>query len=137
MTLPHSAPRRPPGRYDDVRQSSRVLVLLAAVVLGLVVAAAVYALYSRHNAGRLAYEVRSFDIRSDRAVSITWEVNLDKGEMGECKLRARGSDLTEVGAAVVPVGPGRGGVLVTSYELETKARARTGEVLGCRHLETP
>jgi hypothetical protein len=101
------------------------------------VAVGVYALYTRHTAGRLSYEVRSFDVRSDGSVRITWEVDLDKGEVGECKLRARGSDLTEVGTAVAPVGPGRGGALVTSYDLTTTARARTGEVVGCRHLDTP
>ena len=137
MTLPHSAPRRPPGRYDDARQSSRVLVVLAAVVVGVLVAVGVFVFYTRHNAGRLSYEVRTFDIRSDSSVSITWEVDLDKGEVGECKLRARGADLTEVGTAVVPVGPGRGGVLVASYDLTTTGRARTGEVVGCRHLDRP
>src|SRR3954447_17917292 len=137
VTLPHSGPRRPPGRYDDARKASRPLVVLAAVVTGVVVAGGVYALYTRHNAGRLAYEVRGYDVRSDASVRITWEVSLATGEVGECKVRARGVDLTDVGTAVVPVGPGRGGALVTSYDLATTARAKTGEVVGCRHLDTP
>jgi hypothetical protein len=103
----------------------------------LLVAGGVYAFYTRHNEGRLAYEVRGFDVRSDSAVRITWEVKLADGEVGECKLRARGRTFNDVGTAIVPVGPGTGGVLVTSHDLETTARAVTGEVTGCRHLDAP
>jgi hypothetical protein len=143
VTVPHPGagqqpgPRRPPGRYDEKPRSSRLLVLLAAVVVGVLVAGGVYAFYTRHNEGRLAYEVRSFDVRSDRSVRITWEVKLGDGEVGECKLRARGRSLGDVGTAIVPVGPGNGGVLVTSHDLETTAPAVTGEVTGCRHLDPP
>ena len=137
MTVPDSGPRRPPGRYDDKPRSSRVLVVLAAVVVGALVAGGIYAFYARHDKGRLAYEVRGFDVRSDSSVRISWEVKLGDGEVGECKLRARGRSLNDVGTAIVPIGPGTGGVLVTSHDLETTARAVTGEVTGCRHLDTP
>ena len=137
MTVPQLGPRRPPGRYDDKPRSSRVFVLLAAIVVGALVAGGVYAFYTRHNEGRLAYQVRSFDVRSDSAVRITWEVKLADGEVGECKLRARGRSLNDVGTAIVPVGPGKGGVLVTSHDLETSASAATAEVTGCRHLDRP
>jgi hypothetical protein len=114
-----------------------VLIVLAAVVVGALVAAGIYAFYSRHNAGRLPYEVRGYQVVSDSTVRITWEVKLARGERGECKLRARGRTLTDVGSAIVPVGPGTGGVLVPSYDLPTTARASTGEVVGCQHLDTP
>ena len=136
MTVPHAGPRRPPGRYDD-RRSDRLLVVVAAVVVGALVAGGIYAFYTRHNAGRLAYEVRGYQVVSDSSVRITWEVKLAKGEHGECKLRARGRSLTDVGTAIVPVGPGRGGVLVASYDLPTTARASTGEVVGCQHVDSP
>ncbi|MFL6168388.1 MAG: DUF4307 domain-containing protein, partial [Ornithinibacter sp.] len=93
MTVSESGPRRPPGRYDEKPRSSRLLVVLAATVVGLLVAAGIYAFYTRHNEGRLAYEVRGFDVRSDSTVRITWEVKLGEGEVGECKLRARGRSL--------------------------------------------
>ena len=137
MTVPQAGPRRPPGRYDERAGTSRLLVVLAAVVVGALVAGGIYAFYTRHNQGRLAYEVQGYQVASDHSVRITWQVKLGKGEHGECKLRARGRSLTDVGSAIVPVGPGRGGALVTSYDLPTTARASTGEVVGCRHLDTP
>jgi hypothetical protein len=130
-----TAPRRPPGRYDDARRSSRLLVIAAAVVVGALIAVAVYALYERHNEGRLPYEVRGYEVLSDTAVRVSFEVSLARGERGECKLRARGRTGEDVGEAVIPVGPGRGGALVTSYELPTTSRASTGEVVGCLHLD--
>ena len=132
-----TTPRRPPGRYDDPRRSSRLLVIAAAVVVGALIAVGVYVLYERHNEGRLPYEVRGYEVLSDRAVRVSFEVSLARGERGECKLRARGRSLNDVGTAIVPVGPGKGGALVTSHDLATTARAVTGEVTGCRHLDTP
>jgi hypothetical protein len=110
-------------------------VIAAAVVVGALIAAAVYALYERHNEGRLPYEVRGYEVLSDTAVRVSFEVSLDRGERGECKLRARGRTGEDVGGGVIPVGPGKGGALVTSYDLPTTGRASTGEVVGCLHLD--
>lgn len=137
MTTVDPNRRRPPGRYDEPRASSRFLVIIAAVAVAAAVGAAVYGLYARHNAGRLPYEVRGYHVLSDTAVRVTFEVRLDARETGECKVRARGRDGLETGSAVVPVGPGTGGVLVTTYELTTASRASTGEVVGCRSVEQP
>ena len=129
--------RRPPGRYDEPRRSSRVLVVLAAVAVAGLVVGGVYALYQQNRAGRLAHEVRAFQVLSDTTVRVEFEVRLAEGERGECKVRARGRDGAETGAAVVPVGPGTGGVLVTSYDLRTSTRASTGEVAACRSVVSP
>jgi hypothetical protein len=137
VTVPTVGPRRPPGRYDDRARSSRLVTVVAAVVVGALVAGGIYAFYTRHSKGQLAYEVQGYSVRSDSSVRITWQVKLAAGERGECKLRARGSAMTDVGSAIVPVGPGKGGALVTSYDLPTTAHASTGEVVGCRHLDTP
>ena len=137
MAVPQQAPRRPPGRYDDPRSSNRLLVVTAAVVVGALIAAGVYVLYERRTEGRLPYEVRSYEVLSDTAVRVSFEVSLARGERGECKLRARGRSGGDVGSAVIPVGPGTGGALVTSYDLPTTGRASTGEVVGCLHRDSP
>ena len=130
-----TATRRPPGRYDDARRSSRLLVVAAAVVVGALIAAGVYVLYERHSEGRLPYEVRGYQVVSDTAVRISFEVSLATGERGECKLRARGRTGEDVGSAVIPVGPGKGGALLTSYDLPTTGRASTGEIVDCLHTD--
>jgi hypothetical protein len=114
-----------------------VLTVAAAVVLGAVVAAGVYTLYERQTKNRLGHQVRAYEVISDTVVRVTFEVSLADGERGECKVRARGRDGLEKGAAVVPVGPGSGGALITTYELATTSRASTGEVVGCRAIDRP
>ena len=137
MTAPHPAPRRPPGRYDEPRRSSRILVRLLAVVVGLAVAAGVYGFYQRYTEGRVSYQLRTFEVVSDSVVRITFEVRLDEGQRGECRVRARSRDGVERGSATIPVGPGRGGALVETYDLATTSRAGSGEVTSCRLLERP
>ena len=134
MTTPR---RRPPGRYDEPRRSSRILLVLAAVGLGALVVGGIYTLYLQRTAGRIPYEVRGYEVLSDTTVRVDFEVRLGDGERGECKVRARGRDGGETGAQVIPVGPGTGRVLVTSFELTTRSRASTGEVAGCRPLQQP
>ena len=129
--------RRPPGRYDEPRQSRRVLVQLVAVLFGLAVAVSVYALYERRTEGRLAHQVRGYEVLSDRAVRVDWEVVLADGERGECLVRARNREGAEAGRAIVAVGPGTGGALRTSHELTTSSRAATGDVVRCRTAPTP
>ena len=132
-----STRRRPPGRYDEPRRSSRIATVVAAVAVGALVVAGMYALYSRQQAGRLPHQARGYAVSSDTSVKITFEVRLDRGQRGECRLRARGRDGLDVGTADVPVGPGTGGTLVTSYALPTQSRASTGEVVSCRELASP
>jgi hypothetical protein len=111
------------------------LAVLAAITLGLLVVAGIYGLYERSTKGRLASELRNYTVMSDTVVRITFEVRIAEGERGECKVRARGRDGLEKGAAVIPVGPGRGGVLVRTYELTTTSRAVTGELVGCQSMD--
>ena len=132
-----SRPRRPPGRYDEPRRSNRVATVVAAVVVGALVAAGIYTLYSRQTEGRLSWQLRGYAVSSDTAVKISFEVRLDARQRGECRLRARGRDGRDVGTADVPVGPGTGGVLVTEHVLPTRARASTGEVVSCRAAGSP
>jgi Domain of unknown function (DUF4307) len=129
--------RRPPDRYDAARRSSRVLVAVTAVVVAVAVVGGAYAFYERRNEGRLAYQVRGYEVLSDTAVRISFEVRLDRGQYGECRVRARGRDGLEKGAEIIPVGPGTGGALVTSYVLTTTSRASTGEVSACLRADRP
>ena len=129
--------RRPPGRYDEPRRSKGVAVQVAAVLFGLAVAVSVYALYERRTEGRVSHQVQGYEVLSERAVRVDWEVVLDSGERAECLVRARNREGAEAGRAIVAVGPGRGGALRTSYELTTSSRAATGDVVRCRTAPTP
>jgi hypothetical protein len=129
--------RRPPGRYDEPGRAQRVTALVGAVALAALVVAGGYALYDRSNEGRLSYQARGYAVSSDTAVRISFEVRLARGQRGECKLRARGRDGRDVGSAIVPVGPGTGRALATSYALTTTGRASTGEVVACQVPRRP
>jgi hypothetical protein len=107
------------------------------VVVAVAVVGGAYAFYARHNEGRLAYQVRGYEVLSDTAVRISFEVKLGSGQYGECRVRARGRDGLDKGSQIIPVGPGRGGALVTSYVLTTTSRASTGEVTACLSADRP
>ncbi|MCA1710384.1 MAG: DUF4307 domain-containing protein [Actinobacteria bacterium] len=135
--MPPDQRRRPPGRYDDARRSSRVLVLVAAVVVGLLVSAFAVRLYQRRTEGTVPFETRGFAVSSPAEVKVVWEVSLDRGDRAECQLKARGRSGEQVGLEVVPVGPGTGRELVVEHLLATSARASTAEVTACRTLVAP
>ena len=123
---------RPAGRYDEPSRALRVATVAGAALIGLVLLVGGYALYARHTAGSLSYEVRGYRRVSDAAILITFDVQLAPGQRGECKLRARARSGEEAGSAIVPVGPSPRRTLTTSYQLATTSRASSGEVVACR-----
>ena len=135
MTTPQR--RRPPGRYDDGRRSSRMGVIAAAVVVGLVVSFGATKLYQRRTEGTVPFELRGYAVSSASAVKVSWEVSLDRGARAECQLKARGRAGQQVGLAVVPVGPGTGKALLVDHVLTTTQRASAVEVRACRSVPAP
>ena len=129
--------RRPPGRYDEPRRTSRVLVVLVAVVFGGLVTAGGVALYLRHTEGSVPYELRGYAVSSATSVKVSWEVKLSRGVRAQCQLKARGDAGQQVGLEVVDVGPGTGGTQVVEHVLTTTERARTAEVRACREVPAP
>ncbi len=122
------ARRRPPGRYDEPSAVTRAVSIVAAVALALGLTALAYGLYQRRSASQLSYQLGGYEVVSDMAVRITFEVDTKGTRTGLCRVRARDRTGLETGTAVIEVGPER----EVSYLLTTAARAVTGEVTGCR-----
>jgi len=87
-----------------------------------------YGLYERRSATQLGYQVGGYEVISDTAVRITFEVDTKGTRTGLCRVRARDRSGREAGSAVIEVGPQR----TVSHLLATTSRAVTGEVSGCR-----
>jgi hypothetical protein len=124
-------PDLPPGRYDAPRTRDRVLAGLAAGVVAVAALAGGYALYSRHQAGRLDAELTSYDVRSDTLVRITFQVVTGRHD-GECALRAIDRAGDETGLQVVQVHPVRQRSQEVTVDVPTRLRAVSGQLVGCR-----
>jgi hypothetical protein len=126
-------PDLPPGRYDAPRRRDRIVAGLVGGVLGVAALLAGYALYSRHQAGRLDAELTAYQVRSDSLVRITFSV-VTRGHEGECQVRARDRTGIETGAKLVRVTPSGERNQVVIVDLPTRDRAANGELVGCRRL---
>jgi hypothetical protein len=126
-------PDLPPGRYDAPSRRSRVLAGLVAGVLAVSGLYAGYALYSRHQAGRLDAELIGYDVRSDALVRITFQV-VTRGHRGECKVQARDRTGVAASSEIVQVTPSGERAQVVTVDLATQARAVNGELVACRRL---
>ena len=126
-----TAPRRPPGRYDEPRAlPSRPVLLGLGGTAGLLALLAAYALFSR-TASEPIGALLGYQIVSDRAVDVRFEVSRKPGSKAVCLIRARDAGGAEVGRAEVPVNPAGGRQVRLTYRLATTARANTGEVADC------
>ena len=134
MTVPSTARRRPPGRYDEPSLVGQrfLAVLLAALVVGLLVAIGSF-LYDRATGVQVRGQVRTFDIRSDREVVMELEAAKPAGEKAYCVIRARGAKGLEVGRdiAVLDAEGTADRVVRGSFVLATTERAVTAELAGC------
>lgn len=123
----------PPGRYDPPRRRDRVLAGLIAGIFAVAALVGGFALYSRHQAGRLDAELTSYSIASDSQVRITFQV-VTRGHPGECAVRAEDRTGAETGLQIVRVEPSGQRAQLVTVNLATRARAVDGELVGCRRL---
>jgi hypothetical protein len=134
VTVPMSARRRPPGRYDE---PSLVGQRVLAVVLGLLfvglLAAVVSTLYARYGDADVRFRELGFAVVSDNAVRVDFEVTRPTGETAYCVVRARDAAGVETGREIVPVDVGAEDdtTVRASHLLRTEDRAVTGEVQRC------
>jgi hypothetical protein len=126
-------PDLPPGRYDAPSRRSRIVVGLVSGVLAAAALLGLYALYSRHNAGRLDAELTAYDVRSDALVRISFQV-VTRGHRGECKVQARDRTGVISSSRIVRVAPSAARSQIVTVDLPTQARAVTGELVGCKRL---
>lgn len=127
-----TAPRRPPGRYDERRVlPARRLLLLGGCTIGLVALVAAYVLFTRYTGRTATAAVLGFTIVSETRVDVRFEVSKPASATTYCVVRARSRDGAQVGAAAVRVGPASRGTIRQTYQLVTTSRANTGEVDGC------
>jgi hypothetical protein len=128
-------PHRPPDRYGVPASGGRRLGTY--VVTGIVAALALAALLTlalHKSLPPVAAGLRGYDVVSDTAVRIRFEVHKAPLAEAVCTVRARDRSGAEAGRADVTVGPRRDSRRVTevSFELATRARAVSGELTGCR-----
>ena len=134
MTVPSSARRRPPGRYDPPPVlGQRVLAVLLTLLLLAVVAAVASFVWDRFGGEQVRGQVRTFEVRSDREVEMELEVAKTAGARAYCVIRARGADGLEVGRdiAVLDAEGTDSRVARGTFVLRTSARANTAELAGC------
>lgn len=109
---------------------SRTTLLLGGAVMLACLGLAVL-LFSRFGQTDVGFGARGFEVLSDRAVRVDFEVRKDPADTAVCTVRARDADGAETGQALVRIGPSDQGTVVVRHELATQARANTGEVTGC------
>jgi hypothetical protein len=134
VTVPSSARRRPPGRYDPPPLLGQRVLAVVLTVLALAVVAAIGAyVWDRFGGEQVRGQVRTFEVRSDSEVVVELEVAKTAGARAYCVLRSRGADGLEVGrdiAVLDAVGTDEQ-VARGTFVLATSARAVTAELAGC------
>ena len=100
--------------------------LVAALSLGLAIV-----LFNAFGDGGTRATVRSFEVLSDTAIRVDFEVVKAAGDTVVCTVRARDASGSETGFALVRVGPADDDTVLVSHELPTRNRANTGELIGC------
>ena len=112
------------------RRSKIITIVSVALVSAAALAALLWiALYQANPAVRgtlLGYEVTS-----DRAVEVRFEVWRKPGVTAQCVVRARNAEGVEVGSRLITIPPGERRVVQT-VALETRSRAVSGELKDCR-----
>jgi hypothetical protein len=109
-------------------RSPAVLVGTLGALVGLVLAVV---LYRTFGAGEVQYGPRGYVVESDTLVQVEFEVVKDPAATAVCAVRSRGGDGSEVGSALVRVGPAPERRQVVTHPLPTTARAVSGEITGC------
>ncbi len=127
--------RRPPDRYGSPPTQARTRATYAVgAIVGLLALAALLALALHKSTPAVSAGVRGYEVLSDSTVRIRFEVH--KAPLAEalCTVRARDRSGLETGRGDVTVGPRTDARRITevSYDLVTRARAVTGELVGCR-----
>lgn len=130
MNDEHSDPPRPASRYGRVRRKRTPLVL-AVYAVGIVVAVALLAWAAFVQFSHpVSWEVRTFDVPSDEAIDLTFEVRRDGGQAVECLLAAQAHDHSVVGETAVTIPEGDETVWVT-HTIETQGLAVIATVESC------
>jgi hypothetical protein len=129
---PTSAFRRPPGRYDDRRPLPKPAVVALLAGLGVALLIGTYAAWDRYSSGRVPFSVLGYEVLSDQAVEVRFEVHKAPSSTVTCLVRARGRDGGFVASEQVEVGPSQSGPVRVTHRLTTSARAVNGEVARCR-----
>jgi hypothetical protein len=127
-----TAPRRPPGRYDERSALPRQLQVGLAVVGGLLLVGLAYLAFDRFSGSGVRSGTLGYRVRSDTEVQVRYQVTRPLGTTVVCAVQATGRDGSVVGAQDVRLDPTDREDLVTTTTLTTTARAATAQVLGCR-----
>lgn len=124
--------RRPPGRYDERRSLPRAVTWALLGVLGLALLVGVYAAWDRFSGSRVPFTLLGYDVVSDSAVDVRFEVHKAPSSTVRCFLRALDADKRVVGSETVAVGPTTRTPGRVEHRLSTTGRAVAAEVTRCQ-----
>ena len=119
--------RRPPGRYDEPKHPSWLLPLLGGTLAGSLVIVLFWT-WSNASDRRTPSTLKGFEVVSDEAVEIRFEVHKADDVTVTCALKALDRVGAVVGTEDVVVPAGKDEV---EHRLATSARASAVQVVGC------
>jgi hypothetical protein len=122
------------ARYGVGRTSPVGVAAVAVLVLGFL--AVIGAITWRMATPPVQAKVLAYDVVTDSAVDVTFEVRRDELSDTVCVLRAQSAKHVDVGYATVTISRGRTYVQ-PRHTIATLARATTVELLGCAPNEAP
>lgn len=121
---------KPEARYGrPPRKRTWLVIAVYAVGVVLTIAFLAWAAFVRFGEP-VSWEVRTFDVVSDEAVDIAFEVRRDDGAEVACLLAAQAHDHSVVGETVVTIPAGEETVRVT-HTVETQGLAVIATVESC------
>jgi hypothetical protein len=133
LGAPVTGPQFPLGRYGRRREPQPAKRWIMPLLVGVVVLASLgigIKLYGQYGTTAPEARVLRWTVVTDQAIRIEIEVPGDRTAPLHCTLRSRGRDGSEVGHTEATVPAGKGTVTRTIV-LNTRARAVTGELVGC------
>jgi hypothetical protein len=119
-------------RYGRPARATRPQLRRVLVAAGLVAAVTAVALAWVVSRPAVDAGVTRISFVSDHRVDVTFEVHKSPGATATCVVRARDATGAQVGYATATVGPAARRAVTVTHRLSTRARAVTGEVVGCR-----
>ncbi len=113
------------------KRPTRLPRILSIVVMGIVIAASGFYLVKK-SANDVTFRLTSFNVLSDKAVQVQWQVARPSGTTIYCVIRAQNDQRVDVGYATVTIDkPGSVREVNVVYTLNTESKAVLAEVLGC------
>ncbi|MFD7921562.1 DUF4307 domain-containing protein [Streptomyces sp. NPDC059740] len=123
----------PAGRYGRTadERKDRTLKIVGSVLGAVLLVVVAWAGVSYITGQKLSGRLITYQVLSDRAVTVHLEVVKDADATGVCTLRSMAEDNTEVGRKDVPIRQRHTKQVNTTVTIRTTAHATNAELQGC------